>query len=103
LQHLLFLKNLNDNNISLCGVDFRINPIEHFCGNFWWAKSDYIQTLVDPHIFINKEIKNVHLTKRHYCEFWITSNLNNNYKILHQPPSDFSFYKQKLNIKDYEL
>jgi hypothetical protein len=29
----------------ICGVEWRIEPLPHFSGNFWWAKSEYLQKL----------------------------------------------------------
>jgi hypothetical protein len=54
-------------NYDTCGVDLRSTPVLHYSGNFWWAKSNYIKTLMN----IN-DMKIV-LTERHKAEFWICS------------------------------
>lgn len=33
---------------DIVGGDFHSEPASHFCGNFWWANSDYIKQLPDP-------------------------------------------------------
>lgn len=52
-------------DFDVCGVDFRINPVPHFCGNFWWSKSSHINKLPDPNN------ANTIISHRHKAEFWI--------------------------------
>lgn len=35
--------SLQDHDV--CGVNWRIHPLPHFSGNFWWATAGYISTL----------------------------------------------------------
>jgi hypothetical protein len=52
------------------GVDFKLEPVRHYSGNFWWANSSYLRNL--------KPIKETFspFTERHKNEFWIGSNSN---------------------------
>lgn len=59
------------------GVNWRdMPPTSHFCGNFWYASTNYLRKLVDfskyfdnPRFQIHDRIDN----KRLGCEFWISS------------------------------
>lgn len=31
-----------------CGVDYKTQPFYHFPGNFWWARCDYVRSLMPP-------------------------------------------------------
>jgi hypothetical protein len=57
----------NIGNLSIgydaCGVQYTTNPVQHFSGNFWWSKSEYIKTL--------PKIISIDKTKRHNAEYWI--------------------------------
>jgi hypothetical protein len=68
-----------------CGVmwntDTPIGMYPHFSGNFWWAKTDYINTL--NHHYLEMEW-------RYYREFWIGSNPN---------VKAFEFHNSGLNEK----
>jgi hypothetical protein len=55
-----------------CGVDLRENPTLHYSGNFWWARSTYINTLPQPVNFNNlTKYPNPLNSLRHNQEFWI--------------------------------
>jgi hypothetical protein len=58
---------LND----LVGVSWRPEPIPHFSGNFWWARSDYLMRLSDPYRlwWITDNLG----THRAGAEFWVAS------------------------------
>lgn len=58
-----------DNNYDACGVQYTTNPKEHFSGNFWWSKSEYIKKL--------PKINSLDKTRRHNAEFWIGSGNGN--------------------------
>jgi len=61
------IKNLDD-GFDACGVQLRGTPRKdslHFSGNFWWSKSEYINTLPD--------ISELPLNFRWSAEFWIGS------------------------------
>jgi hypothetical protein len=59
------------------GVNWRnMPPISHFCGNFWYASTNYLRKLADfkyyydhPRYQIGDSIE----SKRLGCEFWISS------------------------------
>lgn len=53
-----------------CGVDFSVEPVKHFSGNFWWANSNYIKKLPKIESISSPFSKKV-LTLRHNAEFWI--------------------------------
>ena len=46
-----------------CGVNLVDSPKNHYSGNFWWNKSDYIKKLTP--------IKNLNKNDRYDCEYWI--------------------------------
>jgi len=50
-----------------CGVDLRDSPVPHYSGNFWWATSKHINTLLPF-----DQMPTV-LTERHKAEFWVCS------------------------------
>jgi len=50
---------------DVCGVNLVNSPHNHFSGNFWWSKSEYINTLPD--------ISELPLNFRWSAEFWIGS------------------------------
>jgi hypothetical protein len=55
-----------------CGVDLREEPVLHYSGNFWWAKSSYLLTLPSPYEFNNlSQYPNPLNSIRHNQEFWI--------------------------------
>ena len=67
---------------NTCGCDLKQHPELHYSGNFWWARSSYINTLPSPAEF-NDLIKypNSLNSLRHNQEFWICSdkNIKNHY------------------------
>lgn len=68
--------NLLEQGFDATGVDLATWPTTHFSGNFWWSKSEHINTLLAPEEmpgipnFYSKEDK----YHRHRCEMWICSN-----------------------------
>jgi len=55
-----------------CGVDLRLDPVEHYSGNFWWSTANHINNLPEF-----KDM-NIILSERHKAEFWICSNGKHN-------------------------
>jgi len=53
------------------GVDLRTTPTLHYSGNFWWARADYIASLLDPRVYAT--FPNELNSPRHNQEFWICS------------------------------
>lgn len=51
-----------------CGVDLKSAPYPHYSGNFWWARSDWINTLPHP-----LAVPSAPFGERHKCEFWVAS------------------------------
>ena len=49
-------------NHDTVGCNFLLKPYPHFSGNFWWANTNYIQTINNP------------LKEKHDAEWWILSN-----------------------------
>jgi hypothetical protein len=75
---------INDGHDAV-GVDWAELPNKHFSGNFWWSKSDYINTLpdIDPPNFWVSGCP----SQRHLAEFWLGSN-SPKVKCLHQSGID---------------
>jgi len=64
------------------GVDLREEPVLHYSGNFWWAKSSYISSLPDPILFKNiNNYPNPLNSERHNQEFWICFNKKQHYNM----------------------
>lgn len=60
-------------NYDTCGVDLRDEPVLHYSGNFWWARSEYIKKLP------SFEDMPIVLTERHKGEFWVCHNDGKHY------------------------
>lgn len=52
------------------GVDWRIDPLPHYSGTFWWANGNYLAKLPDIESLGKSDAPYV-LSKRHNAEFWI--------------------------------
>lgn len=63
---------LNKENYDTVGCNYQSKPHNHYSGNFWWAKSNYI-------IKLNKIITTI----RHDAEWWILSNNQVKYNCIH--------------------
>lgn len=51
MEHFLFQgpsDKVLQNRADTCGVNFHTTPWPHYSGNFWWARSDYIRTCLEP-------------------------------------------------------
>ena len=67
------------NTHDIAGGDYVMDPLPHFRGNFWWARSNHIRQLPDPldkSVWYNFQQKTVNQTiksfpVRMYDEFWI--------------------------------
>ncbi|MEO8108804.1 MAG: class I SAM-dependent methyltransferase [Ginsengibacter sp.] len=76
------------------GVNWRdMPPTSHFCGNFWYASTNYLRKLADfskyfdnPRFQIHDRIDN----KRLGCEFWISSGS--------RPPRVLSLYCRNVDF-----
>ena len=62
---------------DIIGVNWRdLPPVPHFCGNFWYASTQYLRTLADfDHYYEHPryQIRDTIDSKRLGCEFWIGS------------------------------
>lgn len=61
---------------DICGVNWTLDPVPHFSGNFWWARAEYLRTipeLQEPHTFENRTA----------CEFYVGSMPNVRVKDFH--------------------
>lgn len=56
------------------GVDLRPDFHLHYSGNFWWARADYLGSLINPLEYRDvKKYPNALNSARHNQEFWICS------------------------------
>jgi len=105
------------------GVNWFDYPFPHFSGNFWWATSNYIQTLdplQDPSTFNTGQVSTLvrnfdtgnfeiltNTTARFECEAWIGSKINNSFvHEIHSSPSkknyNFAYhYKDRYPASNY--
>jgi SAM-dependent methyltransferase len=78
-QHVIcnWLENVRHlDEFDLVGVNWRhCPPISHFCGNFWWARSDWIRSLAPFDLYYEnpRYPSNWDSGRRLGCEFWISS------------------------------
>lgn len=74
-------EKLNEYQVS--GVNYCLDPWPHMSGNMWWARADYVKTLIHPtKEAFPKDSKDFGPIQRMYFEKWI--GLNN--------PKCYSFY-----------
>ncbi len=78
---------------DLVGVEWREKPYPHFCGNFWWAKNDYVRKLSSPVAFrlSQKGYFDILKSDRSLAEFWIGSG-NPRVKVLHNTGENLYHY-----------
>lgn len=81
IERYKFCLGYLDKGFDAVGVDISRWPATHFSGNFWWARSEHINSLVDmedlpaiPDFYNAPDRKH-----RHRCEMWIGSNPTHNY------------------------
>mmetsp|Transcript_30554 Transcript_30554/g.51165 ORF Transcript_30554/g.51165 Transcript_30554/m.51165 type:complete len:397 (-) Transcript_30554:673-1863(-) len=73
------IKALDDHDI--CGWRISPTPLPHYSGNFWWARCDYVNKLIDPMSIHNnetfiaqtKELECINADGRYFAESWIAS------------------------------
>jgi len=87
----LAIKELDD--YDTYGVDLVNEPVTHYSGNFWWAKSSYIKKL-PPISEITGDKATFILTPRHNAEFWIGMS-EGRHKSAHN--SNINVYERHLN------
>jgi hypothetical protein len=87
------LKALKD--FDICGVNLQHEPQDHYSGNFWWSKSGYLKTLINPVNF-----KTPLFSNRYKCEYWACSSDNKKCFELHQ--SDVDHYCNIYSPSKYE-
>lgn len=75
-----------DKGYDAVGIDIHDFPINHFRGNYWWAKAKHIRQLGLAQK-INTKGKEKFIDERHKAEFWILS----------REAKTFSFYLYKDN------
>jgi len=79
LEHQKCIESLADHDI--CGVNWNLQTLgPHFSGNFWWARSRYIQTLPP----IDSLTTRNDTAGRHNCERWIGMNRSVRAATVHQ-------------------
>ena len=93
---------LND-NYDCCGVNWWGDmPEPHFSGNYWWANSEYINTLeaLPEPIFEGRSDADIQITQRCFYEKWVGT--GNNIKAFSFCQNSKAFYLTKIERKDYE-
>lgn len=61
---------------DVIGVNWRnCRPIAHFCGNFWWARTDWVRSLAPFDSYFENPLypSDRDSGRRLGCEFWISS------------------------------
>ena len=63
-------------SFDVVGVNWRdCRPNAHFCGNFWWARSDWLSALAPFDAYCDSRSDPMYgdIGRRLACEFWISS------------------------------
>jgi hypothetical protein len=104
---------------NTCGVEIRKTPFFHYCGNIWWANSEYIKNIDSPNKFIFNQMDKSYMpdlnlpeniqkikkneSERWLLEFWITHSENITPITLNQSYLHFNFYQFKFPKKYYKI
>ena len=93
------LESLNA-DFDIAGAEWMQRPLPHFSGTMWWAKSEYINTLVDVNECINMKIPELN-SPRHGAEMWIGTNKNVKVKSFFVSGYDWNTRPKRSNWLDY--
>ena len=87
-------------NYDTCGVNLLEDPVMHYSGNFWWAKSDYIKNLQPLHIIIQPKFNSHQEYINYYIlpEMWICSQTKKSISLFN---SNINHYHNDYNPKHY--
>jgi len=95
------INKLNE-GYDVVGINHITTPLPHFQGNFWWAKSSYINKLIHPQniqLPVNSDIDKCEWNHRHKAEAWVCTNN----PIIYCPYNhDINPYTQTNPRKNYE-
>ena len=80
---------LENNNYDVVGVKDHADG-KVISGNFWWAKSSYIKTLINP--IENEGVRPDTVSNRYHLELWIVSNRPSVYYIADTKTNHYSQY-----------
>lgn len=100
---------LEDHNTA--GINFYNTPSPHYSGNFWWATSEYINTLPDPSTMdwwetLKSMSSDGWLQSAHHRfrdEQWLCQNPLGKFFNLYSPPNDLNPSSTVLRSKEYIL
>ena len=87
-KHELCLKELND--FDCVGCNYLLHPEEHFSGNFWWSKTDYICKL-----------DRIEQLIKHKTEFWLCGNNSKYPKVKSFHNSNINHFKERYPPENY--
>lgn len=80
-KHEICLELLNSTNIDTIGCNKSSSPHPHYSGNFWWAKTNWLQQLAK-----------IEQTEKAYAEWWLLSNNDGIHKCLYN--SNINHYEE---------
>jgi len=85
-DHETCVKALTLENYDACGPLLNVEiSWPHFSGNFWWARSDYLERLPKPSLFVDTFVKSARLPSRWAAEAWVLSGNGKAKDLLHVP------------------
>jgi hypothetical protein len=85
------------------GVDLWTTPVLHYSGKFWWARSEYIQELIEPNEYkdIGKYPNPLNSGRRNQ-EFWICSMGKNHRSVWNSGINCFERHLHRYTRDKYE-
>jgi len=76
-------------NHDCVGVNWETTPFRHFAGNYWWSKSQYLNTLESVNALNCGIFKTEEETRRHQAEAWIGQRDDVKIKSLYQGTANY--------------
>jgi GR25 family glycosyltransferase involved in LPS biosynthesis len=87
-KHDICLKELDE--YDCIGCEYLTHPENHFSGNFWWSKTDYICKL-----------DRIEQLIKHKTEFWLCGNNSKNPKVKSLHNSNINHYRERYLPEKY--
>jgi hypothetical protein len=76
-----------------CGPMGKFNPEPIYAGNFWWARADYVKTLMEPYAWAENSIARGS-DARMSCETWVVQNNLDQHLFLNYSEGYLNFWRE---------